>query len=89
MTPTPHADVSKIISKVLEERRRQNEKWGVQTNPPEVWQAILTEEVGESAQAVLHDIFGGRAAGTLETEVIHVAAVAFQWLEAIEREKNE
>lgn len=31
---------------------------------PFIWGAILGEEVGEFHQAVLHDRFGGKAAGT-------------------------
>jgi NTP pyrophosphatase (non-canonical NTP hydrolase) len=33
---------------------------------PFIWGAILGEEVGEFHQAVLHDRFGGKAAGTRE-----------------------
>lgn len=43
-----------ILDDIDDERKRQNVKWGDQsgnTNP--VWVAILTEEVGEVAQAVL------------------------------------
>lgn len=67
------------------ERKRQNEKWGEQNHDDYRWLAILTEEVGELSQAILHDEFGGRAAGTAQTELVHVAAVAVQWLECMQR----
>ena len=42
-----------ITIDVEEERVRQQEKWGVQNHPIELWLAILMEEVGEAAQAFL------------------------------------
>lgn len=35
------------------ERSRQDAKWGIQDHNPMVWLAILTEEVGELAKAIL------------------------------------
>jgi NTP pyrophosphatase (non-canonical NTP hydrolase) len=77
-------NLSRALEAILEERKRQNEKWGKQEHNPFVWFAILSEEVGELAEACLHDSFGGHAAGTLRAELVQVAAVAVQWLEAIE-----
>lgn len=74
-----------VIEKVRQERERQNKKWGEQNHDDYRWLAILTEEVGELAQAILHDEFGGSHAGTAQHELIHVAAVAVQWLECMER----
>ncbi len=77
----------KVIELVREERERQLQKWGVQNHAIPLWLVILFEEVGEAAQACLHDIFGGKAKGTFKTEMIHVAAVAVQILEfVVERE---
>ena len=70
------------------ERKRQTEKWGEQNHDVFVWLSILSEEIGELAQAALHDKFGGRAAGTLKNELTQVAAVAVQWLEQLERDKH-
>ena len=68
------------------ERLKQDQKWGDQSEHSDaIWQAILTEEVGECAQAVLHNGFGGKAAGTLRDELVQVAAVAVAWVEAIDR----
>jgi NTP pyrophosphatase (non-canonical NTP hydrolase) len=76
------------IDRVIAERERQNEKWGVQTHDDGVWAAILGEEFGEVCQAALHDQFGGDHAGTLREELTHVAAVAVQWLEALDRRES-
>jgi len=70
---------------ILAERRRQSEKWGEQNHDLMTWNAILTEEVGEFAEACLHDKFGGHAADKVEEECVHVAAVALQILEFIAR----
>lgn len=71
------------VEMVREERKRQIEKWGKQDHTLFVWMSILMEEVGEAAQAALHQTFGGKAKGTFGTEIIHVAAVAVQIIEWI------
>ena len=64
---------------VLQEINRQDSKWGAdRLQHPFEWNAILTEETGEFAQAVLHDEYGGDHAGTALKEIIQVAAVAMQ-----------
>jgi hypothetical protein len=45
-----------LMDGVMAERVRQEEKWGAQHHAPEMWLAILMEEVGEAAQAYLHEI---------------------------------
>ena len=77
--------VRKVATLIEAERVRQDAKWGEQNHTDEWWSAILHEETGELAQAILHDRFGGKAAGTTKAELVQVAAVAFSWLEAIER----
>jgi NTP pyrophosphatase (non-canonical NTP hydrolase) len=76
---------AKVMIDIAEERQRQNEKWGEQNHDDYTWLAILSEELGETAQAALHNEFGGDAKGTLRTELVQVAAVAIQWLECIDR----
>lgn len=80
-------NLENVLSLVLAEYDRQNIKWGKQDHDNYHWLAILTEEVGELAQAILHDEFGGSCAGNVQIELIHVAAVAVQWLECIERKR--
>ena len=63
------------------ERQQQIVRWGNQHHDDYTWLAILIEEIGESAQAALHDIFGGWAAGNLCHELIQAAAVIVAWLE--------
>jgi len=46
------------------------------------WFAILTEELGEVARAVVDRRFGRRS-GNLREELVHVAAVAVSWVEKI------
>lgn len=76
--------LKKALNAVGWEREAQFAKWGEQSLNNYQWLAVLTEEVGELAQAALHDEFGGKAAGTLRDELIQVAAVAVQWLEMLE-----
>lgn len=72
-----------VFALIREERKKQFAKWGKQEHDDFVWLTILIEEVGEVAEAILHDKFGGSHAGTTLTELIHVAAVAVQWLESM------
>lgn len=76
---------------VLEERIRQDWKWGPARDlPDEVWLAILMEEVGEAAEAVLNSLVPGSQvdAGSLRTEVVQSCAVALAWLEALGRREQ-
>lgn len=80
-------DLARTIARahVDEERRRQDEKWGEQNHDPFVWLGVLSEEVGEFAQAALHARFGGPADIGLVNEAIQVAAVALAIVECAER----
>jgi len=79
----PTDDVQKAIdADIYDERRKQEQIWGAQEHADEWWLAILTEEVGEAAQGVLHEHFGGPA--TVRYEVVQIAAVAQAWLECID-----
>lgn len=79
----------RITAEVLAERTRQDAKWGQQNHNNLGWTAILTEEVGEAAQASLQaDPAMGEHKKTdadVREEVIQSAAVATAWAGAIER----
>lgn len=66
-----------------DERTRQTVKWGVQDHPPFAWLAILTEEVGELAQAMSEEHWRNGPREDVLSEAVHVAAVARQIVEAI------
>lgn len=68
-----------ILRAIEDERLRQNEKWGDQSGHSNyLWSTILTEEIGEAAEAALDgdDVH-------LSIELIQCAAVCVQWLEAL------
>jgi NTP pyrophosphatase (non-canonical NTP hydrolase) len=68
-----------LIRLIKDERERQDEKWGAGRKlPNEVWLTILTEEVGEAAQATLK-----RDETSLIMELLQVASVSLAWLEAL------
>lgn len=76
--------IQTIYKEVQEERDRQDAKWGadrVQTGL--LWSAILTEEVGEAAQAVLK-----QDRENLREELIQIMAVTRAWLEALDGNKD-
>lgn len=66
------------IELIIDERKRQDEKWGKSDHSDFVWNAIMNEEVGEVAHEVLNP-----ARFSLRDEVVQVAAVAVAWLESI------
>lgn len=77
---------TKAIGSVIAEMNRQDEKWGSDRDQhPFVWQTILSEEVGEFSQAILHDEFGGHKSGTAREEMVQIAAVALQIIEYYDR----
>jgi NTP pyrophosphatase (non-canonical NTP hydrolase) len=71
--------MEKIFELIKEERKRQDKKWGVgYQQSAGTWLAILMEEVGEVAKAVLTgDWDNGKK------ELIQVAAVCVAWLEKL------
>ena len=84
------------LAAIKGEGMRQDHKWGEQNHDPSVWLAILTEEVGELAQAILADRFdSGRDEKlhdshhvSMEMEAIQVAAVAAHFIEYLSRRKT-
>lgn len=78
-----------IIAEVQAEMERQIELWGVQTHHPIKWQAILTEEVGEVAKAVVESWEQGNAPDEekYRTELIQCAAVAISALRSLKLNK--
>lgn len=79
--------MERAIEDVVEERIRQEAKWGEQNHDPFTYLAILSEEVGELAQAALHARFGGSKAAGLYEEAVHTAAVALAIVECLRRGK--
>ncbi|MFB0840983.1 hypothetical protein [Paenibacillus oleatilyticus] len=83
------------LQSVIEERQRQNAKWGEQNHPLAAWVSILGEEYGELCEAVNETIFnngpearekGGHA--NIRAEAVQVAAVAVQIVEMLDRAKE-
>ena len=72
------------------ERHRQLRKFGFQEHTPEEWLAILTEEVGELAKAIVEKRFGPPlmdANATIAKEAIQVAAVASAMVQQLKWER--
>lgn len=92
-----------ILNEVFDERARQFIKWGVQYHDYATWIAILTEEVGEAArEAVDYSCENSPKDGSelsdevqigrlqaLRKELIQVAAVAVQIIEAIDKDLED
>ena len=88
---TQESDRERILRRVRAERWQQDHKWGEQNHGDEVWLAILAEELGEAAQAILK--VRGEEPGPaweqrLEEEIVQCAAVAVSWLEARGRRRQ-
>jgi len=84
---TGAADCSPALASILEERRRQDAKWGEQNHDPFCYLTVLGEEYGELCQCALHDRFGGPAAEHMREEAVQVAAVALAIVECLDRGK--
>lgn len=71
---------AECLRDVLNERNKQDAKWGEQNHTPMKWLAILTEEVGEVAKAILEGNHG-----EYRKELVQVAAVAVASIESLDR----
>lgn len=86
MTPEEYKKVKiqgEIVGDVLDERDRQDAKWGTEfpDRDWDRWVTILTEEVGEFAEAVLEMPYVENGEERVREELIQVAAVAMSALE--------
>jgi len=71
-----------IFNKVLEERQRQNDKYGDRDQHPCVWMTILTEELGEVAKEICDAGFDHeKLDSNYETELIQMISVGVAMLE--------
>lgn len=80
----------KIIADVLAERKRQDEKWGVQEHRADTWVSIIGEEYGEMCKAVNEFGFDPKeeTISDIYTEAIQTMASCMAMLECIERSKT-
>lgn len=88
MTTTPKIPhlASTALQSVMQEMQAQDKKWGADRDHDlSDWNLILTEEIGELAEAILHLKFGGEKKYGLRKEAMQVAAVALQIIEYIDR----
>ncbi len=81
--------MNKIIEAIINEREKQDSKWGEQNHKPIEWVSILTEEVGEVAKAALESHFKHKGKdhkySEYRKELIQVAAVALAMIESLDR----
>lgn len=79
---------SDILYDVLNERQRQNDKFGAnRTQHPFLWNTILVEEVGEASKESLDMYFSGNpdeALSKYRKELIEVAAVAIATIQDLD-----
>ena len=89
---------SEILDEVLSERRHQDNKWGYPQPAMRIplhAYAILAEEVGEAAKALV-EMYAAHANSAsirtwraeLRAELVQVAAVAMAWIEHLDLEKK-
>lgn len=83
-----------VLAEVLNERVRQEKKWGVQNHNPADWVTILGEEFGEVCKAALEWRFSKDRLSynqrreqlkEYRAELIQVAAVAVSMVQSLER----
>ena len=73
--------MDKILAEIVAARLRQDAQWGARDHWDYRWLAILTEEVGEAARAILQR----RGAPAVRRELLQAAAVIVAWLEMMDR----
>ncbi|OXS77928.1 hypothetical protein [Domibacillus enclensis] len=85
------AQLAAFVS-VMKERDRQHELWGEQQHSLSEWHTLLSEEVGELAQAINETVLVNRTKekdkggyDNMRAEAVQVAALAVQFVEYLDR----
>jgi len=78
-----------ILTDVVLERNRQQQKWGVQTHSIMEWLTILGEEFGEACKAGNESYFRNDSLDKLRKELIQTMAVALAIVEGIDQPRPE
>ncbi|MCB7129936.1 MAG: hypothetical protein J3T61_10415 [Candidatus Brocadiales bacterium] len=76
-------ELTQVLNKIVDERARQDAKWGVQNHTDAYWMTILVEELGEAAAEITTT--PGFSERRLKHKLVQVAAVAVAWIEAFDR----
>ena len=74
------------VGEVLDERARQDAKWGQQNHHALEWLAIIGEELGEANKAAAESHWRGETWANYRTELIQVAAVAIAAVQSLDRD---
>lgn len=74
-------DGRRVLGEIIDERHRQDRKWGQQNHHMYKWLSILGEEVGEVNKAVLENT----DVNNVRSELVQVAAVAMAAIESFDR----
>lgn len=69
-----------IISDIINERIRQDEKWGPQHHTPGEWLAILMEEVGEVAEEI-SGTYERYPVNELVSRIYTIGRISKHWLD--------
>jgi len=72
------ATMDRLLDDIKAENRIQLEKWGIQTRSCFEWICFLTEEVGETAQAISDSFYRGKSKEDIYNEAIQVATLALK-----------
>jgi NTP pyrophosphatase (non-canonical NTP hydrolase) len=76
---------AQVLGDVYDHRVVQDAKWGEQNHDPAWYFAILMEEVGELAMAIVEFRWGDGTIAQMREEAIHSAAVAVAIVERLDR----
>lgn len=74
-----------VLNDVLKERKRQDDKWGVQNHGVSDWMLILAEEFGEAAKEANEIRFRYKDSSEYRAELVQVAAVCVAAIESLDR----
>jgi len=69
---------TRLFEEVMQENRRQVEKWGIQDHTPFEWMLYLSEEFGELAQAIAENYYRVGGLDAVVKEAIQVATLALK-----------
>lgn len=83
----PEESTLRILTQVLDERMRQDQKWGQQNHSPEGWMIILVEEIGEASKSICDFYFKKKPYEDIRKELVQSAAVCVAFIESLDRNR--
>lgn len=80
--------LNQVLDEIFDERKRQDQKWGIQKHGAYKWLAIIMEELGEASEAALEADACNLSPEEYENELLQTAASCVAAIECSRRARK-